>query len=237
MHAIAGYHLHPATLDAALQAALLTSTLSAGSGIPADCSSAEAASGTVLLRQQLVSLRSFAPAAEMTIAADSGTGGSACGRPSTAPTWVGMDATTACLQATGSGCSLAQLQRFAFAAARQSDGRADSAAALQSAASATDFVYRTVWLADNTDQCLSAQLEQPASLCGQKHRICLTNRSRQQFRVLLSAQQPAVQSATRLLAVLQQSASGRDAEVTAVHTGMLACHLPVCLASTTRMYI
>lgn len=192
----AGYQLHPATLDAVLQAAQLVST----TALPDDFSVQHA----VPLRQQLISLRSFVPAA--------GSSTGAGGRLSPAPSCIGVDAATASLQTAADSSSIAQLRGFAFAESGQLGGAPDAAAAQQEAAAVTDFTYQTMWSVDCPEAATVSSSQVP-NAAARHHRISLAGPAAGRRSVRLRAQQPPVVAATAMLAALQQSASSRDQQV------------------------
>lgn len=204
----AGYHLHPATLDAAFQAAQLASSAAAS----ADAADLLAAP----LRQQLASLRSFAPAAGSSSSGSSSgrSSGLDNGRMSAAPICIGVDAAAASLQTATGGEAIAQLRGFGFAEGRQLGGTLSAAVAeaQRGAEGSADFTYQTVWSVDNPEAPTPSSF-QAAAAAARHHRISFAGPAAGRRRFRLRVRQPPVMAATALLAALQHSAASRDQQV------------------------
>jgi hypothetical protein len=201
LHIPAGYHLHPAVLDAMLQAAQLASA---------------AEPGLLPRRQQLTSLASCVPAARE--CAGDTTGGSSS-QQAVSSCCTGTGASTVSLQAAADGRRTAQLCGLAFAPSMQLDSRtAGTAAALQSPAAEVTPMYHTVWLADCPE---AAEGFQPSSgssraalpAAAEHHRLSFGGSGALRRSVWLRAAQPPSVAAAALLAALQQSAVSRDKQV------------------------
>lgn len=208
----AGYHIHPATLDAAFQAARLARGTAAGAHHE-DIEPADAASSwTRPLREQLVCLRSFAPAAGSGAAAGSSSAARA------APCRLSTAAGVTHLQEGTAGGPLAQLRGLGFALQQPHGGPSNAAAAEAAAASsavAGDFVYQTVWAADSSEaaSALAAGGREPALLTGCCHQLVMSSAAGGRHSMRLRAQQPGMETTMAVLAVLQQSAARRDRQV------------------------
>ena len=204
----AGYHLHPAVLDAALHAARLASAATVGLELMPQ-------------RQHLVSLSSFAPAAGSSPGSSSSSSGSLGARSQQAVTssFDGRSAATASLLAAANGSGTAQFSGLLYAAGALQTGSNAGAAALQLVdAAGCSHIYQTVWLADHPEAAdcpwqASSSSQAALSAVRQHHHISFDSPGAPSRRLQLEAVQPPSVVATALLAALQQSAANRDTQV------------------------
>jgi hypothetical protein len=199
--------LHPAALDALLQAARLAYAAAAGLELMPQ-------------RQQLISLSSFAPAAGSSSGSSSSSSGEGTrSQQAVASSCHGPNGASVGLLAVANGHAIAQLSGLAYAAGSQLTGSNASAAASELVdAAGCNHTYQTVWLAD-CPEAADCSRQPSASSCtallaaAQHHHISFGSPGAPSRRLQLEAGQPSSVAAMILLAALQQSAASRDKQV------------------------